>query len=94
LVIVVGDEDTVLGFKLLGFNKSFIPKNYDDLKRIIDDLIGEKDILIITEKLFESLKEFLKEKKSLYPIFISIPDKHGSMMKHESRDIIKEIMGV
>jgi len=94
LVIVIGDEDTVLGFKLLGFNRSFIPKSGEDLRRIIDGLIGEKDILIITEKLFESAKEFLKEKKSLYPIFISIPDKHGSTMKHESRDIIKEIMGV
>jgi vacuolar-type H+-ATPase subunit F/Vma7 len=94
LVIVIGDEDTVLGFQLLGFNKNFIPKNNEDLKRIIDSLIGEKDVLLITEKLFESAKEFLKEKKSLYPIFISIPDKLGSKMKHESRDIIKEIMGV
>lgn len=94
MVIVIGDEDTVLGFQLLGFNRNFIPKNYDELRKFIDGLIGEKDILIITEKLFESAKEFLKEKKSLYPIFISIPDKHGSMMKHESRDIIKEIMGV
>ena len=94
MVIIIGDKDTVLGFQLLGFKRNFIPKNDEDLKRIINDLIGEKDILIITEKLFESTKEFLKEKKSLYPIFISIPDKHGSTIKHESRDIIKEIMGV
>ena len=94
MVVVIGDEDTVLGFQLLGFKRNFIPKSDEDLRRFIDGLIGEKEVLIITEKLFESAKAFLKEKKFLYPIFIPIPDKHGSMMKYESRDIIKEIMGV
>jgi vacuolar-type H+-ATPase subunit F/Vma7 len=94
LVIVIGDEDTVLGFQLLGFNRNFIPKNDDELRKFIDGLIGEKDIVIIIEKMFESANVLLKEKKFPYPIIIPIPDKHGSMMKHESRDIIKEIMGV
>ena len=94
MVIVIGDEDTVLGFQLLGFNRNFTPKSDDELRKFIDGLIGEKDIVIINEKIFESANVFLKEKKFLYPIFISIPDKHGSTIKHESRDIIKEIMGV
>lgn len=94
MVIVIGDEDTVLGFQLLGFKRSFIPKSDDDLRRFIESLIGEKDVLIINEKLYESARTFLKERKILYPIFIPIPDKHGSTMKYESREIIKEVMGV
>ena len=94
MVIVIGDEDTVLGFQILGFKRNFIPKDDDDLKRFIESLIGEKDVLIITEKFYESARTFLKERKNLYPIFIPIPDKHGSTMKYESREIIKEVMGV
>ena len=94
MVIVIGDEDTVLGFQLLGFRRSFIPKTDEEVKKYIESLIGEKDILIITERLFESVKMFLRDKKFLYPIFIPIPDKKGSTMKYESREIIKEVMGV
>ena len=94
MVIVIGDEDTVLGFQLLGFKRNFIPKNNDDLIRLVESLIGERDILIINEKLYEPARTFLRERKILYPIFIPIPDKHGSTMKYESREIIKEVMGV
>lgn len=94
MVIVIGDEDTVLGFQLLGFKRNFIPKSDENLKQFIDGLIGEKDVVIINEKFYELIKVFLKEKKFIYPIFIPIPDEHGSMMKYESREIIKEVMGV
>lgn len=94
MVIVIGDKDTVLGFQLLGLKRNFIPKNDEDLRPFIDGLIGEKVVVIITEKLFELAKASLKEKKFLYPIFITVPDKHGSVMRYESREIIKEIMGV
>jgi V/A-type H+-transporting ATPase subunit F len=54
---VVGDEDFILGFKLVGIRKTFIPTETEPLEQKIDDALRDEEIgiLVMDDNLFKSL---------------------------------------
>ena len=101
---VIGDEDTVMGFGLAGVK--YLVTVYDDTENteIVFSLkdfmkIPEIGFVIITQSIAERIRselEILKLDKPLYPIFIELPDKHGTVPDHVDpiRELIRRAIGM
>lgn len=78
-IAVMGDKDTVLGFKALGL--SVFPCNKENAKDILHTLAKEEyAIIYITEQLAKTLKaEIDMYKDAIAPAIILIPSKEGSL---------------
>jgi V/A-type H+/Na+-transporting ATPase subunit F len=74
-IAIIGDEDTVLGFKLVGIRKSAI-FNKDKIKQDLEKF-GSVKILILTEE----VAQFLRDKNlmaDIQPVIAEVPDKNGA----------------
>lgn len=78
-IAVLGDNDSVLGFKALGID--IFACDYISAKSILHDLAQkEYAIIYITEHLAKELKNEIDEyKDKLTPAIILIPSKDGSL---------------
>ena len=78
---VLGPRDTVIGFRLAGVNAGTIIEHPEDAKEIIESYLmkKEKGIIIITEKIYRDLEDFIFEikTKKRNPIIIAVPDRFG-----------------
>lgn len=76
---VIGDRDSVLGFKAVGLDV-FPCSQSDEAKKVLHQLAkGEYAIIYITEKLAAELTEDIdKYKDSRLPAIIPIPGKEGA----------------
>lgn len=72
-VAIIADEDTVLGFNLVGVKKGIVFSK----ERLKNDLISVKDakILIVTEDVAKMIRE---QNLEVQPVLAEIPDKSGS----------------
>ena len=57
---IIGDEDFVLGFKLVGIRKTFIPTMAEPLEHKINEAMADEDIgiLVMEDKDFRKLDHF------------------------------------
>jgi V/A-type H+-transporting ATPase subunit F len=86
-IAVIGDEDTVIAFGLTGIKHLISVKDVSNDKEILKSIISlienpEIGFIILTQPIAESIRddfERIKQEKTLYPIFIEIPDKKGEM---------------
>jgi V/A-type H+-transporting ATPase subunit F len=79
---VVGDFDTVAGFRLAGVREAYEVEKpgeaVESLKKLMKEDVG---LIIITERLAEQIRDetaALTEGKAL-PLIVEIPDKQGSI---------------
>ena len=89
---VIGDEDTVLGFGIVGVLGK-IATNEEETRRAFQELLGDKDvsIIIITERLADKIRT-LVDKYLLtqsFPLIVEIPDRQGRL---PGRPGIKEMV--
>lgn len=92
-IAVMGDEDTVVGFKFGGIKDGYIITNKEEAKKTFENLIKEKDIIIITENIADKLRsEINKISEEPLPIIIEIPDKTGPSKKtvDPMRELVKK----
>lgn len=92
-IAVIGDKDTVLGFKLARVKDSFIFEE----STIMDilDKTKESKILVVTESVGKYIRENRLE-KNIGSVLVEVPDKHGSQghaMKNISR-LFEDAIGV
>ena len=95
---VIGDEDTVLGFGLVGI-KGFVVKNETEAECSFKEAIKDKDlgIIIITEKVAELIRPLVDAYLFTYnfPLIVEIPDRSGKMEgKPGIRQLVNEAIGV
>ena len=69
-IMVLGDKDTVLGFKLAGIPGAV----YEESKELVKEVYDAK-ILIVTESIAQKLRE---KNLELDAVLAEIPDKTGS----------------
>lgn len=78
---IIGDRDTVIGFRLAGVLKGSVIEQSKEARRIIDVYLAsnERGIIIITEKIYHDLEEYIFDIKTRKrnPIIISVPDRSG-----------------
>jgi vacuolar-type H+-ATPase subunit F/Vma7 len=83
---VIGDEMTATGMRLAGLEHSYTATE-DNAQEIYDRVKEEVDILAITHRIFESIKNMDEHK-----ITVRIPDASGGggdMVK----DLVKSVVG-
>lgn len=79
-IAVVGDKDSVLGFKALGLDVHSVD-SVDEAKKTVHSLAKENcAIIYLTEQLAAQMgPEIARYKDSLTPAIILIPGKEGSL---------------
>jgi V/A-type H+-transporting ATPase subunit F len=79
-IAVVGDQDSVLGFRALGLDVYSVD-GVDQAKKVIHDLARENyAIIYLTEQLAAQMQpEIARYKDMLTPAIILIPGKEGSL---------------
>lgn len=96
-VAIIGDQNIVDAFGLIGVAKSIVIEPESDIdraKKEFDSITREKDILIIfitvtASKALEETIAYFSKVKSLYPLLITVPDMSGKM---EERDAVAKLI--
>ena len=98
-VVVIGDEDTVTGFRLAGIREVLVHADAAATESYIrDSLQRDVGLVIITDRVAEEVRDILdrlrREKGRVKPIFVEIPDKRGPL-KAEDRlqQLVKRVVG-
>ncbi len=98
-VAIIGDIDTVSGFRLGGVKKAEVVNTAEEAIAAFDKFLDEEvSIIIITQVLANEIREYVTRKSgsSVLPMIIEIPDKDGSSegSSDQMNDLIKRVIGV
>ncbi len=98
-VAIIGDIDTVIGFRLGGVREGRVVNNKEEAEKALDDLIETNvSIIIITEKIAEEIRVHINKTlgSEIVPMVIEIPDKDGISESDgdQMRALIKRVIGV
>jgi len=89
---VIGDEDTVLGFGIVGVLGK-VATNEEETRRAFHELLEDKDvsIIIITERLADKIRALVDQclLTQSFPLIVEIPDRQGRL---PGRPGIKEMV--
>ncbi|MGQ4910942.1 MAG: V-type ATP synthase subunit F [Candidatus Thorarchaeota archaeon] len=98
-IAVIGDRDTITGFRLVGVSECGIPKSADDTRNLLmkyfrDPTMG---LVMITEPLAREVEDTIVElSQAPVPVILLIPDRDGSTGAHETvlRELIRRAVGI
>jgi V/A-type H+-transporting ATPase subunit F len=95
---VLGDEDTVLGFGLVGVN-GFAATNETEAENSFKEVLKDRQvgIIIITEKVAELIRPLVDAYlfTSSFPLIVEIQDRTGKMAgKPDIRQMVNEAIGI
>ena len=78
---IIGDEDTVLGFGMVGVSGK-VAENADEAKRAFQALLEDKEtsIIIITERIADMIRSTVDKYLFTvsFPLIVEIPDRNGT----------------
>jgi len=86
-ISVIGDPDTVTGFRMAGITNVYGISNPSEADDKIKEISKDENaaIIIITEKIAEASKSTIDDinlkKKGVTPMIIEIPDKSGKLAR-------------
>jgi len=95
---VIGDEETVLGFRLVGVQGTVV-SNKQDAETAIKKAREDEDlgVILITERTADLVRELVEELlyTTAFPLILEIPDRRGPLKNRGSvRDIVKHAVGL
>ncbi len=95
---VLGDEDTVLGFSLVGVAGRVV-SDADDARAAFRDVIddGTTGIIVITEPVAGLIRETVDAYlfTSDFPLILEIPDRHGRDPERPGlREVVNQAIGI
>lgn len=99
-IAVIADRDTAVYFRLAGIKDSYPVKDPQEAERKLIEIAQNPEIavIIIAEILAEKLQHTIAKitERRLYPLIISIPDKHGPIPRKIDpiAELIKRTVGV
>ena len=98
-VAVIGDIDTVSGFRLGGVKQAEVVNTSDEAIAAFDKFLQDEiSIIIITQVMANEIREHINRKigSNVLPMIIEIPDKDGSAggSSDQINDLIKRVIGV
>jgi V/A-type H+-transporting ATPase subunit F len=77
---IIGDEDTVLGFGVVGISGK-VATNAEEAQRAFQDLLHDKEtsIIIMTERVADMMRPIVDRYlfTESFPLIVEIPDRHG-----------------
>ena len=95
---VIGDEDTVLGFGLVGVKGKTVHSG-DEAKAAFEGALSEQDtgIIIITERIADLIRPMVDRYlfSERFPLIVEIPDREGPVKgKPGIRKMVNEAIGI
>ena len=98
-VAIIGDIDTVSGFRLGGVKKAEVVNTTEEAIAAFDKFLDEEiSIIIITQVWVNEMRDYIDRKigSSVLPMIIEIPDKDGSFegSSDQINALIKRVIGV
>lgn len=100
-VAVIGDNDTVSGFRLGGIKQAIVVNNAEEAIVAFDKFLDDEIsiiIIIITQQMANEIREHINKRigSEVLPMIIEIPDKDGSSQgsSDQINDLIKRVIGV
>lgn len=95
-ITVLGDKETVTGFRLAGVSSATLADT-KTIEKEFEKAVSEKDIIIITENLASQIRNRIEELQTEEkPVIVEIPGKEGSIgyTKEKINDLIKRVVGM
>jgi len=95
---VIADENTVAGFRLVGLEGETVDSAEgarEALSKAFES--GETGIIIITERIADSIREEIEEFMfgRAFPLIIEVPDREGPMEGRKSiREMVNSAVGI
>ena len=99
-VAIIGDIDTVSGFRLGGVKKAEVVNTSEEAIAAFDKFLEQDEIsiIIITQLMANEIREHINRKigSDVLPMVIEIPDKDDSSgsSSDQINDLIKRVIGV
>lgn len=97
-IALIGDYETVIGFKLAGLNKAYVVQDETEAEKLIHRLSRDPDIaiIIVTEAMANKIRRILREfYEKTRPVIVEIPDKRGPVPTLEFvKDLVRRTVGV
>ncbi|MHA1650906.1 MAG: V-type ATP synthase subunit F [Candidatus Helarchaeota archaeon] len=94
---VIGTEDTVIGFGLIGISGTII-NSAEEAEKLLEELAQSKEykIIIINRKFLEGIEEYIKNYRldPYNPILLDIPDESGKIVFESVKDLIRKSIGI
>ena len=98
-IAVIGDRDTVTGFRLVGVNECAIPNTPEETRNYLyqyfrDPCMG---LIMITEPLAAEVDETIVElSQSPVPVILLVPDRDGTTGAYEAvlKELIRRAVGI
>jgi len=99
-IVVVGDEDTIIGMQLAGVKETIVLEDSERVAPTLRELSRREDVavVLITERLVTQVQELITQiqQERTYPIIVEIPDKGGKLEKETDalKELVKRAVGV
>jgi V/A-type H+-transporting ATPase subunit F len=98
-IAVIGDRDTVTGFKLVGVSECAIPKTPEETRELLREFFRDPSmgLIIITEPLAAEVEDTIVElSQSPVPVILLIPDRNGTLGTYETvlKELIRRAVGI
>ena len=95
---VIGDEDTLLGFSLVGVPGKAVD-NAEEAREAFRQAVSERSakILVVTEKVAEMIRTEVQQQifRLTFPLVVEIPDRGGPLPGKKSvSELITEAIGI
>jgi len=95
---IIGDEDTVLGFGIVGVLGK-VATNQEETHRAFQELRADEEvsIIIITERLADTIRPIVDRYlfTESFPLIVEIPDRHGRVPGRPGiKDMVNAAIGV
>jgi V/A-type H+-transporting ATPase subunit F len=98
-IAVVGDRDTVTGFRMVGVQESTVPSSPAEIRKALFEYFRDPQmgLIVITEPLAEQVEDTILElSEAPVPVILLIPDREGSTGAYETvlRELIRRAVGI
>lgn len=98
-IAIVGDRDTVTGFRMVGVRESSIPTTADEIRKALLDYFRDPQmgLIIITEPLAMEVEDTILElSEAPVPVILLIPDRQGTTGAYETvlKELIRRAVGI
>ncbi|RDE17898.1 MAG: V-type ATP synthase subunit F [Candidatus Thorarchaeota archaeon] len=98
-IAIIGDRDTVIGFRMVGVAESSIPSSPEETRAKLFEYFRNPrmGLILIAERLASKVEDTILElSQAPVPVILLIPDRLGPTGTHEVvlKDLIRRAVGV
>ena len=95
---IIGDEDTVLGFELVGLSGKVV-QTAEEARRAFESMLEDKEIgiIIITEPIADMIRPIVEKYLFTlsFPLIVEIPDRRGRPADRPGiREMVNAAIGI